>query len=190
MSSNSFDLMCRTHAVGSVKLYSILTGIMIATFLISLDVSIIATVSSLKLAPFIAILRVTKISSQGHSLDNDSIPCYNRHRLVWSYLSTHDVRSSTYQWQALFAAVIAMDIPLFLWHISSRISDMRCGKQFQNVHNRKSSCWCWRVWGSIGWSLSHCADNYSGAAPLVYWAGDISLCFGDCCRPNHRRRSS
>ncbi|BCR98009.1 uncharacterized protein AKAW2_31328S [Aspergillus luchuensis] len=43
MSSNSFDLMCRTHAVGSVKLYSILTGIMIATFLISLDVSIIAT---------------------------------------------------------------------------------------------------------------------------------------------------
>ena len=106
--------MSRTQAVGSVKLYSILAGIMIATFLISLDVSIIATVSSLKLAAFIVILRVTNITFQGYPLDIDSIPCYDRHWLVWSYISTHDVRSSTYQRQALFVAVIAMDIPLFL----------------------------------------------------------------------------
>ncbi|KAL7650508.1 hypothetical protein ACMYSQ_010292 [Aspergillus niger] len=41
--SLSPDAMFRAQPVGSVKLYSILAGIMIATFLISLDVSIIAT---------------------------------------------------------------------------------------------------------------------------------------------------
>ncbi|KAE8163280.1 major facilitator superfamily-domain-containing protein [Aspergillus tamarii] len=44
MSSSPFDAMSTTQPVGSVKFYSILAGIMIATFLISLDVSIIATV--------------------------------------------------------------------------------------------------------------------------------------------------
>ncbi|KAH1734652.1 hypothetical protein KXW91_002725 [Aspergillus fumigatus] len=41
--SSSPDAMSRAQPVGSVKLYSVLAGIMIATFLISLDVSIIAT---------------------------------------------------------------------------------------------------------------------------------------------------
>lgn len=50
--SSSPDAMFRAQPVGSVKLYSILAGIMIATFLISLDVSIIATVSSLKFSRF------------------------------------------------------------------------------------------------------------------------------------------
>lgn len=44
--SSSPDAMSRAQPVGSVKLYSVLAGIMIATFLISLDVSMIATVSS------------------------------------------------------------------------------------------------------------------------------------------------
>ncbi|GFF44701.1 putative HC-toxin efflux carrier TOXA [Aspergillus udagawae] len=43
MSSTPPDAMSSAQPVGSVKLYSILAGIMIATFLISLDVSIIAT---------------------------------------------------------------------------------------------------------------------------------------------------
>ncbi|KAE8152736.1 major facilitator superfamily domain-containing protein [Aspergillus avenaceus] len=43
MSSTPPDVMSSAQTVGFVKLYSILAGLMIATFLISLDVSIIAT---------------------------------------------------------------------------------------------------------------------------------------------------
>lgn len=105
-----------------------------------------------------------------------------------SYLSAHNVRSSTDQWQALFIAVAAMDMPRVLLRIPSRISDLRCGKQFQNVHNRKSSRRCWRLRGSVRRSLSHRIDNNPPAASAVHWPGNLSLCPGTCRRPNYRRR--